>query len=954
MLMEQLSEKHHKKIFLLKIDLPAILAILFFAGLIFFYLIPTFEKAMMDRKRELIQEITSSAYSLLEYYHSLESEEILEREEAKDQARTAISKIRYGKDQKDYFWITDMFPRMIIHPYRPDLNGKDLTEYRDPGGKAIFIEFVNQVSLTGESYVDYMWQWNDDSTRIVSKLSYVRLFKPWDWIIGTGIYVDDVRTEIRIMERRVLIISGLIGIFIVLLLVLISRQSHKIEHERSKAEEELHKSRELYRALAEAASEGVLIWSSQGLQLNKTLLSWLGYTEEDQTLLTLQSIFSSPAIREISDPEALYEELSTNRYIECVLKTKDGNIINSYADLSRIFIGKIRAVLAVIRPARTIKSLPEYSPGSAVLNTIGTGFFRITYGSKNRFLHATEPALRMLGYTNAQELYSLHIDELFVDTAQLKMIRDVLANREDIFNTEVLLRQRSGDEFWAMINVIIVESGSREIWCEGSIEPITARYTGDSFPVNISEHSSSFIMRSPVFRIMNQPVTCAESQPVSRAVSIMKENKTDVLVVVNKNGEPLGIIDSSTLGIRLAEGGSSETGIFKWMSSPPDMIHNNATISEAFGMIRNSTGKCLLVNTDEGKLTGIITNADLTGAFFTSPLIITSEINEAVTSTALHSIVNKSHTLITSMILGHADPYTISQYISTVADMICSRVLTLCIEEAGKPPCRFAFINTGSAGRKEQTLSTDQDNAIIFEDCEGELLETAYGYFTSLGEKVNNMLAAAGYELCLGGNMAGNPKWCQPLNKWKKYFSEWIKMPGPDELLKISIFFDFRFCYGDSSLSDELYNYIKSDINANDIFLHHMATALIPFNPSTGQLNEKCTDIKRILIPLTAIVRLYSLKYGSGGFSTIERSLELYSGKRIDHQLFWDILKSWKDLTSIRIAHQAECLNKGMKPDNSVSFKDLPDNLRHLTEKAISVINNLMLKTGNDFYTGTI
>ena len=952
--MEQLSAKRQKRIFLLKIDLPAILAILFFAGLIFLYLIPGFEKAMMDRKRDLIQEITSSAHSLLEYYHSLETEEILGREEAQAQARNAISKIRYGKDMKDYFWITDMFPRMIVHPYRPDLNGKDLTEFRDPRGKAIFIEFVNQVSLTGESYVDYMWQWNDDSTRIVSKLSYVRLFKPWDWIIGTGIYVDDVRTEIRNMERRVLIISGLIGIFIVLLLVLISRQSHKIEHKRSKAEEELHKSRELYRALAEAASEGVLIWSSQGLQLNKTLLSWLGYTEGDQSRLTLQSIFSSPVIMEMSDPEALYEELSTNWYIECVLKTRDGNIIKSYADLSRIFIGKIRAVLAVIRPARSIKSLPDFSPGSSLLKTIGTGFFRITYGSKNRFLHVTEPAVKMLGYTNAQELYRLYIDDLFVNPAQLKVIRDVLASREDIFNTEVLLRQKSGDEFWAMINVIIVESGSREIWCEGSIEPITSHFTGDSFPVNISEHSSSFIMRSPVSRIMSQPVPCPENQPVSRAVAIMKENKTDVLVVVNKNGEPLGIIDSSIIGLRLAEGGSSETGIFKWMSSPPDLIRNNAIISEAFGMIRNSIRKCLLVMSDEGKLTGIITNAELTGAFFTSPQLITSEINEAVTSSALHSIVIKSHSLITSMILGHADANTISQYISSVADMICSRALTLCIEEVGKPPCRFAFINTGSAGRKEQTLSTDQDNAIIFEDCEGELLDTAYGYFTSLGEKVNNMLAAAGYQLCQGGNMAGNPKWCQPLNIWKKYFSEWIKMPGPDELLKISIFFDFRFCYGDRSLSDELYEYIKSDINANDIFLHHMATALMPFNPSTGQLSEKCTDMKRILLPLTGIIRLYSLKYGTGGFSTIERSLELYSGKRIDHQLFQDIIKTWKDLTSIRISHQAECLNKGMKPDNSVSFQQLPYNLRHLTEEAISVINNLMLKTGNDFYTGTI
>jgi len=147
--MKQLSGKRSKRLFILKIDLPALLAFAFFAGLIFFYLIPGFEKVMMDRKREMIHEITSSAYSLLEYYHSLETRGTLVRDEAEEQARSAINTIRYGEERKDYLWITDMFPRMIVHPYRPDLNGKDLTDFRDSKGKTIFVEFVKAVSTTG-------------------------------------------------------------------------------------------------------------------------------------------------------------------------------------------------------------------------------------------------------------------------------------------------------------------------------------------------------------------------------------------------------------------------------------------------------------------------------------------------------------------------------------------------------------------------------------------------------------------------------------------------------------------------------------------------------------------------------------------------------------------------------------------------------------------------------------
>ena len=199
--MRDKTPKERRRIFLLKVDLPALLAFILFAGMIFLYLIPGFEKVMMDRKRNLIHEMTASVYSLLEHYHSLETAGAVDRAGAQEEARRAIGNIRYGEDLKDYFWITDRQPVMIVHPYRPDLNGQDLNGFRDSKGKTIFVEFVKAVAETGESYVEYMWQWNDDSTRVVPKLSYVRLFEPWEWVIGTGIYIEDVRHEIRRLEK---------------------------------------------------------------------------------------------------------------------------------------------------------------------------------------------------------------------------------------------------------------------------------------------------------------------------------------------------------------------------------------------------------------------------------------------------------------------------------------------------------------------------------------------------------------------------------------------------------------------------------------------------------------------------------------------------------------------------------------------------------------------------------
>jgi len=216
----------------LKIILPSIISITLFILTFFLFVIPHFHDNMMLGKKEMIKELVNSASSILYKYDSEYSKGLITKEEAQLIAIKEIQSLRYGQENIDYFWMSDLNPTMIMHPYRKDLNNKDLNNYTDPEGKKIFVEFAKVVRENNEGYVDYKWQSKNDTSLIVQKLSFVKLFKPWAWVIGTGIYVEDVEEEISLLTSELTKISVVISLLIILLLIFIYQQSLKIEQKR--------------------------------------------------------------------------------------------------------------------------------------------------------------------------------------------------------------------------------------------------------------------------------------------------------------------------------------------------------------------------------------------------------------------------------------------------------------------------------------------------------------------------------------------------------------------------------------------------------------------------------------------------------------------------------------------------------------------------------------------------
>ena len=161
--------------------------------------------------------------------------------------------------------------------------------------------------------------------------------------------------------------------------------------------------------------------------------------------------------------------------------------------------------------------------------------------------------------------------------------------------------------------------------------------------------------------------------------------------------------------------------------------------------------------------------------------------------------------------------------LASICDAATERLIQLAVDELGPPPAAFAFIAMGSQGRQEQTLLTDQDNGIIFAPAENADPTSVADYFLRLGARVCDGLNRAGYPLCRGKVMASNPRWCRSLPDWIAGFDEWVHKSEPQEIIDLSIFFDFRTVYGDAELTHELRRHIHAALLDQPAFFHHFA-----------------------------------------------------------------------------------------------------------------------------------
>lgn len=467
----------------------------------------------------------------------------------------------------------------------------------------------------------------------------------------------------------------------------------------------------------------------------------------------------------------------------------------------------------------------------------------------------------------------------------------------------------------------------------------------------ISGSSDIFLHRSLDSLIDKEILVCEGKTSVREAARLMSEKRHSAILIGNAGEMPEGIVTDKDFRDRVvATGLSIDEPVSEIMSSPLITINASESLLSALMTMVHHNIKHLAIHDNTGEINGILSDKRLLTARGQSPVSLLRDIEDASTVAALLPRQKQIVPLAGTLIEGGARAEEVGRIISAVADAVLQRLIRFALAEMGPPPARFAFLIMGSEGRREQTLKTDQDNAIIYEDVPESSEAAVHEYFLAFATRVCGWLNDAGYDYCGGDIMAQNPRWCQPLSQWKNYFRQWIQTPESQAVMHATIFFDFAAAYGDQALADELRGYLQRLIEKrSDLFFRYLAQNALDIKPPLGFFRNFLVeargahrnefDIKKAMTPVVDFARIYALENGITATNTLERLHLLAAQSVLTESEHHELTQAYRYLMQIRLVRQINMIREeNLPPDNYIN----PQNLSRIEQKMLKEIFRLV------------
>jgi CBS domain-containing protein len=355
----------------------------------------------------------------------------------------------------------------------------------------------------------------------------------------------------------------------------------------------------------------------------------------------------------------------------------------------------------------------------------------------------------------------------------------------------------------------------------------------------LADHAMERTLRSLIRR---PPVSCLAGTAVADALRAMHREGTGSIVITAPDGSPLGIFTRRDVLDRVAlPGGRLREPMASVMTPAPRTLPAESTAYDAAMLIARHGIRHVPV-VDGGRLIGVVSEHDLFGLQRTGIRSVRREIAAAADLGELRQAAHDIRGLARNLVAGGTAAEPLTLIVSTLNDALTRRVIEL--EQARLDPGTpgWCWLGFGSEGRYEQTISTDQDNGVIFTAGSREAAAGARERLLPFAQSVNRALAACGYPLCAGDIMAGNPRWCLSLDEWSARFDSWIADSNPEALLNSAIFFDFRPLHGDEDLAGRLRERLLARVAATPRFLREMARQALVTSPPLGLLGDFVTE----------------------------------------------------------------------------------------------------------------
>jgi CBS domain-containing protein len=460
--------------------------------------------------------------------------------------------------------------------------------------------------------------------------------------------------------------------------------------------------------------------------------------------------------------------------------------------------------------------------------------------------------------------------------------------------------------------------------------------------------------------IKHKPVTAAPDTSVREAVQLMSEQRVGSIIIVEpESGRPIGIFTLRDLLHRVAaKSGDLDQMIMAVMSDSGLLMLNwrSSVYQAAMVMARHDVHNVIVVDA-AGKLVGVVSQGDIYELQSGGGKAISGAIRSARDMEGLINAAQDIRRLAEMTLDEGGAAEALTQLISSLNDHLTVRLIELTKIDFELPKVPWAWLAFGSEGRYEQTLSTDQDNGIVFA-APAEQADAVRKAFLPFAAAVNQRLDTLGFPLCKGKVMASNPELCLSLDEWQGRYQSWLRSNSPQALLDATIYFDFRPLYGDESLTEELSDWLRRNVPGATLFLRFLAENAFSVKPPLAMIRDFSFDANEAF-PHTIDLKTYgarlfvdaarvlALANGVSETSTVERLRAVSEKGKVGRDDIAAIIDGFHFLQRLRLRQQQQGTPMGLA--NRVDPETLNELDRFVLKEAFKQAKKLQGRLQLDF-----